>query len=236
MVVETSKNPGGGAWGVVCALPEELGTLVKHVRRTYTRQGFELQELELDGQTALACVSGIGKVRAAQAATLLIAEGVERGLLMVGVCGGLRRSLGPGTLVHCERATQTDFAVRDGRESAADPRLLAAWRAVVPGPAGWFLTADRPVLSLWRRLRLARAFMGPCVGEMETAAVGAVCARAGLPWAALRAVTDGATEGGLASFRVHFPSQAGRAADTIPALLEQLRVTGGDPTGSSRQV
>jgi hypothetical protein len=44
-----------------------------------------------------------------------------------------------------------------------------------------------------------------------------------VPWAALRAVTDQATGGALASFRMHFASQAGRAADTLPALLEAAR-------------
>ena len=89
-------------------------------------------------------------------------------------------------------------------------------------PAGWFLTADRPVLSLWRRLRLARAFAGPAVADMETAAVAAVASAAGVPWAALRAVTDGATGLGAASFQLHYPRQAGRAADTVPLLLQSL--------------
>jgi adenosylhomocysteine nucleosidase len=167
-------------------------------------------------------VSGVGKVRAAQAASLLISHGVRRGILVVGVCGGLRQSLVPGTLVHCTRAAQTDFGVRADREVQSDPILRAAWRAVVPGVEGWFLTADRPVLSLWRRLRLARAFLGPCVADMETAAAAAVASRAGVPWAALRAVTDQATGGALAGFKRHYPSQAGRCADTVPGLLRGL--------------
>jgi adenosylhomocysteine nucleosidase len=167
-------------------------------------------------------VGGVGKVRAAQAASLLLSEGASRGLLVVGVCGGLRRDLAPGTLVHCTRAAQTDLAVRADREFEADAGLRAAWQEEAPGQEGWFLTADRPVLSLWRRFRLARAFLGPCVADMETAAAAAVAARGGIPWAALRAVTDGASGAALASFRRHFPSQAGRCADTLPGLLERL--------------
>ena len=234
--IQSSTDGGRGPWGLVCALPEELGSLADRPGRSYTRQGFELLEVEVDGATLVACVAGVGKVRAAHAAALVIAEGALRGLFVVGVCGGLRRSLGPGTLVHCERAVQADFAVRADREQPADPVLLAAWRACTPAVAGWFLTADRPVLSLRRRLRLARAFLGPCVADMETAAVAAVCARAGVPWAALRAVTDRSTGAGIVSFRRHFPSQAGRAADTIPGLLESLRGAGADSAGSSEQV
>jgi nucleoside phosphorylase len=153
---------------------------------------------------------------------VLIGAGATAGLLVVGVCGGLRQFLTPGSLVHCLTAVQADFAVRADREHASDPDLRAAWEAVAPGHTGWFLTADRPVLNLWRRLRLARAFTGPCVADMETAAAAAVASRSGIPWAALRAVTDRGTGAGLASFRAHFPVQAGRAADTVPALLARL--------------
>jgi adenosylhomocysteine nucleosidase len=208
--------------GILCALPEELGSLREHSRRVRTRAGLEIHELEIDGRPALACVAGVGKVMAARAASLLLAEGAERALLVVGTCGGLRAYLRPGTLVHCTIAAQVDLAHRNMREVRADERLRRAWQMVLPGEEGWFLTADRPVLSFWRRLRLARAFAGPCVAEMETAAAAAVAASAGVPWAALRAVTDRASPGGGASFRIHFGTQAPRAADSIPALLAEL--------------
>lgn len=213
--------------GILCALPEELGSLREHGRTSRKRAGLELLELEIEGQPVLACVTGVGKVMAARGATLLVAEGAERALLVVGTCGGLRSHLGPGTLVHCTTAAQVDLAHRHLREVQSDEKLRRAWQKVLPGEEGWFLTADRPVLSFWRRLRLARAFAGSCVAEMETAAAAAVAASAGVPWAALRAVTDRATPGGGASFRLHFGAQAPRAADSIPALLAELRRGGG---------
>ena len=211
---------------ILCALPEELGHLREHERRSRRRAGLEIHELEIEGLPALACVCGIGKVMAARGASLLLAEGAERALLVVGTCGGLRAQLVPGTLVHCTVAAQVDLAVRQGRELHADENLRRAWQKVLPAEEGWFLTADRPVLSWWRRLRLARAFAGPCVAEMETAAAAAVAVAAGVPWAALRAVTDRATPGGGASFRLHFGAQAPRAADSIPHLFAELRRAG----------
>lgn len=209
------------ATALLVAMPGELGSLRERVTAERTVQGLRLLELDLpDG--VLACVGGIGKVNAARAATILISEAQPRRLLIAGVCGGLRKHLAPGTLVHCDRAIQTDFAVREGREVAADPDLLAAWLLEMPGTTGSFLTADRPVLSRWRRLRLARAFSGDCVADMETAAAAAVCRAAGVPWAALRSVTDGAGAAALLSFRKHYPSQGGRAADSVPGLLERI--------------
>lgn len=212
--------------GILCALPAELGGLRAHERATRTRAGLEIHELEIAGRPALACVGGVGKVLAARAAALLVAEGAERALLVVGTCGGLRAPLRPGSLVHCTVAAQVDSAQRHLRELGSDEVLRRAWQKVLPGEQGWFLTADRPVLSFWRRLRLARAFAGPCVAEMETAAAAVVAASAGVPWAALRAVTDRASLGAGASFRIHFGAQASRAADSIPALLEELERAG----------
>lgn len=207
--------------GVLCALPEELGSLRERASGAIERQGRQLSAVDLNGHRLLTCVCGVGKVQAAHGASLLLAEGVTR-LLIVGTCGGLRRHLGPGALLHCETAAQADLAVRDGRELRADPEILAAWSSLTEAPAGWFLTADRPVLSIWRRLRLARAFAGDCVADMETAAAAAVCQRAEVPWGALRAVTDRAGHLGGASFQVHYPAQAGRAADSVLGLLESL--------------
>ena len=218
----SSTADRGHSWGVICALPAELGRLSElSIGRTRV-VGQELLKLDCAGTRVLACISGVGKVASARAATVLIGAGATRGLLVVGTCGGLRQALAPGTLVHCTRAVQADFSRMDGRDIGADVELLDAWSQVARGERGWFLTADRPVLSLWRRIRLARAFAGPCVADMETAAVASVAQAAGVRWAALRAVTDRATPFGAVAFKLNFGSQAGRAADTVPDLLTRL--------------
>jgi nucleoside phosphorylase len=225
--------------GILCALPEELGHLPQALRARTHVQGLELLELdprrlpganehasELDALAELgpllACVCGVGKVAAARASAILFERGVRRALLVVGTCGGLARALGPGALVHCEHAIQADFALRAERRVEPDAELLAAWSALVPGTRASYLTADRPVLSRWRRARALAAYPGSGAADMETAAAAACARAAGVPWAALRAVTDRAGALGGASFRLHFPVQAGRAADTIPALLHRL--------------
>ena len=217
--------------GLVCALPEELGSLRERRVASRTVHGIEILELDLGGATALATVSGIGKVAAARAAALVVASGARRALFVVGTCGGLSRGLATGDLVHCRRAAQSDSSARDGRAVDADLALRDAWRSVAPGPEGWFLTADRPVDDPWRRWRLTRRFDGASVADMETAAVADVARGAGVPWAALRAVTDRAGWGTRASFRRHYPTQSGRAADTIPALVRRILLEPGPGFG-----
>jgi nucleoside phosphorylase len=223
--IEPPRSESGSSprtFGLIAAMPEELGAWPPRAADRHTRLGLEVLRFDVGGFRVLACVSGIGKVLSARAAVVLLSEGVDRGLLVVGTCGGLRQSLAPGTLLHCTTAAQVDLAHRRSRENAADPELRAAWRSVAPGPEGWFLTADRPVLSLVKRIRLARAFAGPCAADMETAAVAAVAAEGGIPFAGLRAVTDRATLFAAASFRANYRTHAGKAADTVSALLGVL--------------
>jgi adenosylhomocysteine nucleosidase len=208
--------------GVLAAFEQELAPLCAGAAVFREEHGLALRESRIDGARLVLCVAGVGKTRAARGAALVLAAAPLRALLIVGVAGGLVRSLPPGALLHCTRAVQADLAVREGREVESSAELRRLWRAVAPGEEGWFLTADRPVLSPWRRLRLARAFAGPCVADMETAAAAQVAHLAGVPWAALRAVSDGAGFGGGAEFRRNFPAQAGRAAATVPAVVRRL--------------
>lgn len=218
------------AAAVLCALPQELGGLRERSTAAVTRSGLELRELAHGPLRALLCVGGVGKVHAAHAAAVLLAEGVEL-LLVVGVCGGLVRGLGPGDLVHCEAAVQGDLVLgRSPVTARPAAEVRAAWQALAPGRSGVYVTRDRAAIMPWRRVLLARRF-GGLAADMETAAAGCVAERAGVPWAALRAVTDGRWWGGHLAFRQHFAPQAGRAADTVPTLLERLAAAG--PEASS---
>lgn len=237
--------------GVVAALPAELGPLLggsggggggtarRGGRADRSRLGTRIHEVdawegaEEDGRI-VAAISGVGKVAAARAAAALVAEGATR-LLVVGTCGGLGPSEEVGQLVHARRAVQWDLAVREGREFEADGALLEAWRAVAGGSEGTFLTADRPAIRLRDRVRRARAAAGrhpgPAVADMEVAAVAAVASQAGIPWAALKVVSDArptllatlrGAGGGLRAFEEALRAHGGRPAATVPALCRAL--------------
>lgn len=217
-------------WGVVCALREELGRLARLAGPRRRKGAFEWAEIALASGPVLACVAGVGPARAHAAARALADVAELQGMLVVGVCGGLQPRLGPGELVHCARAVR----LSDGAARASDAALRRAWAAAAPGHHGDFLTSERPVLARAERRRLAGLHPGDCVAEMETAAVAQAAEERGLRWAALRAVTDRADGWGSFAFRLHFPSQAGRAADTVPLLLASLARNGGLPGASGK--
>lgn len=223
-----SRAAGARPHLLVCALEAELGDW-RDALQAEARGGYEgFWRGRVGGRGWVAIVAGVGKVAAAAATARCIAQEQPRSITVAGVCGGLDWSTGPGDLVHCTRAVQADLALRSEREVEPDPEFTeelvgAAAAAGAPSRPAWFLTADRPALSPWRRLRLARAYTaggGGPVADMETAAVGWVARRAELPWRALRAVSDGLGVGKRASFRANFKAQAGRAAGIVLAQAE----------------
>jgi adenosylhomocysteine nucleosidase len=208
--------------GILAALEGELGALA--ARRVGARRvlGVEVRELDLAGRRALVVVSGIGKVRAAHAAAALLAAGADRALLVVGTCGSLTSGLAIGDFVHGTCALDYSDGSRFDRESTSDPALREAWSAIASGPCARFFTVGAAVMSPWRRFAVGSSRTGPAVVDMETAAAALVADAAGIPWAALRVVTDRAGFGAGKAFKRHFATHAGRAAETLEELARRI--------------
>jgi adenosylhomocysteine nucleosidase len=160
--------------GVVVAMPSEMAP----VRR--------LADLRADGETGRRCTgqvgdvdvvavtSGIGTERAAAATERLLDDGAFDRVVMIGICGGV--GLPVGTVVVPE-------IVVDGASGAELRPSPIATRSA----AGMLWTADEMTGTDdlgWLRAR------GIVAVDMETSAVGAVCAARGVPWSAIRAVSD----------------------------------------------
>jgi adenosylhomocysteine nucleosidase len=123
-------------------------------------------------------VSGMGAEAATRAAAALLARR-PRALLSAGFCGALDPGLRVGDLVAAERVLDGG----SGEFFAADPALLAA----APGRRGTLVSAPRLARTPAERARLA----GTAV-DLESAALARAAAAAGVPFLALRAVTDAA--------------------------------------------
>ncbi|HOD98371.1 MAG TPA: hypothetical protein PLU95_03200 [Syntrophales bacterium] len=135
----------------------------------------------------LLILSGIGSGRAAGAARKLIDHGAEA-LLSWGIAAGLAADLAAGTLVVPETV------VDDAGETFATDR---AWRKRVTGRLGAFLTVSNGMLVQGRamlvtgqdKINLATA-TGAVAMDMESGAVAAVAREAGIPFLAVRAISD----------------------------------------------
>lgn len=121
-------------------------------------------------------LAGMGAAAAALAGAE-VAAGRPRALLSVGFCGALDPGLAVGDLVAAERVL--DEATGEG--FAADPALLAA----APGRRGVIVSARRLARTPADRARLE----GTAV-DLESAALARAAGAQGVPFLALRAVTD----------------------------------------------
>ncbi len=179
--------PGRGLLvGIVAALPGEARCLTSIRARAATPFAV--------GTDVLLCVSGIGPTAARAASEALVAAGAEA-LVSWGVAAGLSVTATPGTLVLADRVIDTPPLEPNGPESTklwAD-RLAARIPAtirVLRGPIG----ATGRVLAT-REEKLVAGSTGAIAADMETAAVAKVADHAGIPWIAVRAISDAADAG-----------------------------------------
>jgi adenosylhomocysteine nucleosidase len=125
-------------------------------------------------------VTGMGAAAAGRAGAALVAR-APRALLAAGFCGALDPGLRVGDLVAAERVVDE----ASGEAFVADAGLLAA----APGRRGTLVSAVRLARGPAERARLA----GTAV-DLESAALARAAAAAGVPFLALRAVSDTARQ------------------------------------------
>lgn len=121
-------------------------------------------------------LGGMGAAAAADAGAAAAARS-PRGLIAVGFCGALDPALRVGDVVAAERVVDE----RTGEGFAADPGLLAA----APGRRGVLVSARRIA-----RTPGDRALLRGDAVDLESASLARAAAAAGVPFLALRAVTD----------------------------------------------
>lgn len=152
----------------MAAMAEELAALLRAATdegvRTERVVGLDLHHARLAGMDVVLVQSGIGKVAAASAATVLVQR--CEALLMVGTAGGLRADVHPGDVVVADALLQHDVDARPlfgrwvvpsvGRARlASDPSLSAAL----------MLGARRAVRAADERGDLLRADLPPVHGR-----------------------------------------------------------------------
>lgn len=149
------------------------------------------------GDLGLVCHTGMGRV-AERAARSVLEHVSPRLILSIGTSGGLNRDLRVGDMVLCDRVdrasqpptgTPTHTVRADARlitiaQEAGREAALAVW-------IGGSVTIDEIAWGPEEKRRL-RDWDGHDIAEMESYWVGRAAAALGLPFLAVRVVTDGA--------------------------------------------
>jgi adenosylhomocysteine nucleosidase len=222
---------------ILIALEVEARALVRHLSRsTILSPHLSVWEGVVDGARVVLVITGIGKVAAALAAQFVCDVFNPQCLVAVGLAGATRSDGHPGDLIVASGALQHDVDARPltkGKGTIpslgmsvipADPRwsekVRQATARVVDKPqmvrSGVVLTGDQIVSSLEVRDRLQSDFPeGVCL-DMETAAVAQVAHQNGIPWAALRMISDTADE------KFNLGEVLGFGGDTAADLFDQI--------------
>ena len=208
-------------------------------------QGIVFTSGTIDGTRVVAVRSGVGKVSAAMAATLLLDHFSPAAVIFSGTAGAVDVELDPGDVVIGTGVGYHDYGnvtasglvrspTRDYASGRADPvffpaepDLLAAARRAAEAMKGTrireglIVTGDAFMSSATRRTELRHELNAAAV-EMEGAAVAQVCARFGVPAIVIRSITDRA-DGSAGQSYAKFRDIASRnAADLALGTIREF--------------
>lgn len=214
---------------VLALMPDERKQIVA---------GREFWVGHLHGREVVTVLSRIGKVAAATTATVLLERfGVDR-IVFTGVAGGLAPGVNVGDVVIAEEFMQHDLDAspifpryevplygvsRFATDARLTEGLADAVHLALPGTAvhrGLVVSGDRFVATTAESLALTAALPDALAVEMEGAAIAQVCHDYGVPFAAVRTVSDRADDAAHGDFLKFIEEVASRhSAAIVEALL-----------------
>lgn len=183
--------------GVIVALPRELPAgfvRIDYRERVEPRAFAVYQSAPAVGQHVAVQV-GVGCIRAAEGARLLIRRFSPQALASFGFAGGLTPDLARGALVI---GTAVVYEDAPRKLTAANRHLVEQFQAAadaeeLPVRQGLLVTSRQLVSDPASKTELSLR-SGACAVDMETAGMVEVAHEVGLPWVAVRAIVDSAGE------------------------------------------
>jgi adenosylhomocysteine nucleosidase len=205
---------------IVSAMHEELAAVLALMpdERRQLAGGREYWRGHLHGHEVIAVLSRIGKVAAATTATALIERFNVRNIIFTGVAGGLGPGVNVGDVVVADSFLQHDLDAspifpryevplygtsRFAADAAVTQQLAQAAASALPGVAvhrGLVVSGDRFVSTTAEARALQSALPDALAVEMEGAAIAQVCRDYGVPFAAVRTVSDRADDAAHGDF------------------------------------
>ncbi len=225
---------------IVSAMQQELSAVLDLLpdEQRVVVAGREFWRGHLHGQEVVAVLSRIGKVAAATTATALIERFGASAIVFTGVAGGLGPGVTVGDVVVADQFLQHDMdasplfprhevPLYGQSRFATDPvlsdRLAAAARAALPSAGfhrGLVISGDRFVATTAEARALQAELPQALAVEMEGAAIAQVCLDYGIPYAAVRTISDRADDEAHGDFTSFIEQVASRhSAAIVRALL-----------------
>jgi adenosylhomocysteine nucleosidase len=169
--------------GLVAALSWEVRPLLR--RQDDVLRAGALFSFSLRGEPVRLVVAGMGAENSYRAARELLERGKVRGLVTLGFAGALVDSLAPGEVVIADRVLDQ----QSGERFDCDGELFP----VASGRRGGLLSVAGVIATAAQKHRLAEEW-GAAAADMESAGVARAAAQAGVPFCAIKAITDTAAQ------------------------------------------
>lgn len=182
--------------------------------------------------TVTAVYCGIGKVNAASAVTALILSGTEAVICagLSGAISGVRRNM----FVVGDRYLQADVDMtvmglemftfpRQKKITEGDEKLVAACLKALPNAVCGMIGSGDYFLADTDKKTYFRDTVGLTAFDMESAANAAVCDKNGIPYVAVRLISDDAGDCAVDSYRDSFEFlEKQELTDAVFKCIEQL--------------
>jgi len=224
---------------IIAAMKSELDLLVSKLNTPIVSRaaGFSFHQGKFEGHQLILLLSGIGKVNAAVAASLLVDRYAPEAVVNSGIAGGFAKELKAGDIVVSTEVCHHDvdatpFSYRIGQvpqmphSYLADPHLLSIARSI-PSPnsdnsvkSGLIVSGDIFVQEVQTAEMIKHNFPDALAIEMEGAAIAQTCYIFDTPFLVIRSISDiiGGKEGYCDN---HFA--AANAAKFVCELLQSIK-------------
>lgn len=181
--------------GIIVAMPEEM----IHLKNIFP--GLKLiistpfETYQLDNKKVYFMVSGIGKVNAAVACTLLITQYRVSIILNIGTSGALNNKLSVGDVIFSNKAIYFDVDNRiSGHQFGQLPNMpLHYTSSLLPDLASdYFVATGDSFITDSKQLikQLGDVIKAPFLIDMESAAVAQTCYHFNIPFFMIKGVSD----------------------------------------------
>ncbi|NOU51521.1 5'-methylthioadenosine/S-adenosylhomocysteine nucleosidase [Pseudoalteromonas sp. JBTF-M23] len=227
--------------GIIGAMEPEVAILREAIqnKQQLTKGGFTFYTGELAGHTVTLVQSGIGKVAATIATTLLIDNFEPDCVINTGSAGGFEPSLNVGDVVISDEVKHHDVDVTAfGYEIGQVPQMPAGFKAHptlieaakqsvaslvgTQTMTGLICTGDSFMCDPVRIEKARTDFPTMLAVEMEGAAIAQACHVLDTPFVVIRSLSDIAGKESPQSFEEYLEVASVNSSKLVTALLEKL--------------
>ena len=226
--------------GFIGAMQKETEGIISLMteREEATVSGIKFVKGKIEGKDAVVATCGIGKVFAGMCAQTMILKYAHEAIINVGVAGSLIPELKVCQVVVADKVVEHDMDT----SPLGDPKGLISGINVVYMPCdpklcealtvschkscivtfnGTVASGDQFLADPAVKANIAAEF-GASACEMEGAAIGQVCYVNNVPFAVLRAISDGACEDGAMDYLKFCDIAAKQTVELVKTFMAEL--------------